>query len=94
MTINTYENLQMMKQQFLAMWSQEYLNEVQIPKYQDTKFKKMAAPIIVQLFLLLKWHGLLLFQLHPGEDSIIQIVSLRTDYGTTKRAVAKICLFY
>ena len=39
----------------------------------------------------LHWHMGLVEDVHPGDDGVIRVVTVRTSTGTLKRTVKKVC---
>ncbi|XP_055591256.1 uncharacterized protein LOC129743296 [Uranotaenia lowii] len=83
-------------QHFWMRWRREYLSQLQ----GRIKRWKLAVPIKVgQLVVVrdenlppLRWKMARIIAVHPGEDGVVRVVSLKTEHGTIKRAVEKICL--
>ncbi|XP_071052909.1 uncharacterized protein [Onthophagus taurus] len=95
-TLNNFQQLQQMCQNFWKKWSSEYLHTVQ----QRNKWRiDVPEGIRIGDLVLLKedntppllWPLGLVTELHPGNDGAIRVVSVRTNRGEVKRGVKKVC---
>ncbi|GJQ88737.1 hypothetical protein Trydic_g15865, partial [Trypoxylus dichotomus] len=76
-------------------WSVNYVLELE----QRTKWTRRNDNIAIGSLVLLKddnapplqWQLGRVIDLHPGSDSVVRVVSVRTNKGITKRSVMKIC---
>ncbi|XP_062539042.1 uncharacterized protein LOC134207338 [Armigeres subalbatus] len=90
-----YQQLQQLIQQHWIRWRKEYLTELNIQR------KKSSSPVEIfvgQLVLVREdnkssatWPLARILSIHPGEDQITRVVTLKTATGTYTRAVSKIC---
>lgn len=95
--LNKFQHIQRLLQHFWKRWSKEYVSEMQI----RTKWKKNMINILKVGTLVLiredntpphQWRLGRVTELHPGEDSIVRVVSIKTSNGAVlKRAVTKLC---
>ena len=94
--IHRWEIIQRMVQQFWKRWSAEYLNRLMHrPKWVSKK-----ANINVGNLVLLKdenlppskWMMGRVLECHPGNDGLVRAVTLKTEGGSLKRPIAKLCL--
>lgn len=84
-----------MLQDFWKRWRREYLCLLQ----SRTKRWKPAIKVEVGKLVVIrdenlppmKWRMGRIVQLHPGEDGIVRVVTLKTSTGLMKRAVEKLC---
>ncbi|XP_055605044.1 uncharacterized protein LOC129753271 [Uranotaenia lowii] len=96
---NRLNQLQLKQQQldrFWRRWSTEYLTQLQ------ARVKNWQPPIDIQpgrLVIMIdenqpsmNWKMARIHQLHPGDDGVTRVVTLKTAKGYTKRAINKICL--
>ncbi|XP_055613292.1 uncharacterized protein LOC129759791 [Uranotaenia lowii] len=96
---NRLNQLQLKQQQldrFWRRWSTEYLTQLQ------ARVKNWQPPIDIQpgrLVIMIdenqpsmNWKMARIHQLHPGNDGVTRVVTLKTAKGYTKRAINKICL--
>lgn len=84
-----------MKQGFWSRWSKEYIGQLQ----QRTKWKTNECQIDIGAMVLVRednlpsyqWRLGRIVELHPGEDNIVRVVSIRTARGIIRRSVVKVC---
>ncbi|XP_076384347.1 uncharacterized protein LOC143262682 [Megalopta genalis] len=95
--LNRFQLLQQMVQHFWKRWHQEYLHGLQ----QRRKWRQGYAvvPKVGALVLIkednlppMKWALGRIWELHPGQDGVCRVVTLRTAQGTLKRPTTRICL--
>ncbi|XP_076377131.1 uncharacterized protein LOC117220354 [Megalopta genalis] len=95
--LNRFQLLQQMVQHFWKRWHQEYLHGLQ----QRRKWRQGCAvvPKVGALVLIkednlppMKWALGRIWELHPGQDGVCRVVTLRTAQGTLKRPTTRICL--
>lgn len=95
--LKLYERLQTIVSHFWKRWSSEYLHSVQ----QRTKWKSdTSSAVKIGSLVLLKEDNLPVMQwitgrivaTHPGADNVVRVVSVKTNSGTFKRSVVKICV--
>lgn len=94
--VDHYQKLQGIYQQFWHHWRREYLQELQ----RDTKTCHPNTNILVGNLVVLmdehqmpvKWPLARIVAVHPGEDQMVRVVSLRTSKGIIVRPITKICL--
>ncbi|GJQ79320.1 hypothetical protein Trydic_g16187 [Trypoxylus dichotomus] len=76
-------------------WSVNYVSELQ----QRTKWTRRNDNITIGSLVLLKddnapplqWQWGRVIDVHPGSDSVVRVMSVRTNKGVTKRSVMKVC---
>lgn len=93
--LSNWQHISLLRQHFWKRWSQEYLHTLQ----QRTKWTdKHPGPSVGDLALLknedtppLHWKLGRVIELHPGQDKLVRVVSLKTKGGVTKRAITKLC---
>lgn len=93
--LSHYQRLQQLIQHFWHRWSAEYISELQ----QRCKWKTNHPNLKVGTLVIIKddnlpptkWRLGRITELHPGTDSIVRVVSIRTAKGTTRRAITRIC---
>jgi hypothetical protein len=93
--LHRWQLLQKMTQHFWKKWSRDYLTTLQ----NRTKSAGQSKIIIGMLVLVrednlppTQWLVGRIVQLHPGQDGIVRVVSLKTKNGIYKRPVVKICV--
>ncbi|CAK9816150.1 hypothetical protein ANTPLA_LOCUS8900 [Anthophora plagiata] len=91
-----WQHTQRIKQHFWSRWYKEYLNELNI----RTKWRQNSAGRLkVRTLVLIKeenlppcqWRLGRIWEIHPGEDNIVRVVTIRTNHGIYKRSVKNIC---
>ncbi|CAH0564505.1 unnamed protein product [Brassicogethes aeneus] len=93
--LSRWQLLQRMHQDFWARWHAEYLHTLS----QRIKWTSESCPIKVGSVVLLKnelspplqWRLGRVETLHPGKDGVVRVVTVRTNLGTFKRPVVKVC---
>lgn len=94
--LNQYHLLQKMQQQFWVRWSTEYLSQLQQrAKWQHTSENLKPGSMVVlrdEGTPPLNWRLGRVVELHPGQDGLVRVVSVRTSSGITRRATQKLCL--
>ena len=91
-----YHRMQKMFQLFWQRWSSEYVRSLQ----QRIKWKIAAENVKIGALVLfvedntppLYWKLGRIIDVHPGKDKIVRVVTVRTQCGTFKRAVQKVCV--
>lgn len=95
--LSRWQVLQQMVQVFWRRWSNEYLTRLQ----QKPKWMTAASkPISIGDMVVIKdenqppckWKLGRIELLHPGPDSIVRVVTVKTPTGLLKRPIVKICL--
>lgn len=94
--LDHYQRLQQLVQHFWKRWSTEYLARLQQrPKWCH----RQHSPQIGDLVLVrdddlppTKWRLGRIVKTHPGRDSLVRVVSLKTVNGLVKRPITKISL--
>ncbi|XP_018403789.1 PREDICTED: uncharacterized protein LOC108780532 [Cyphomyrmex costatus] len=89
--LSAWQHIRKVRQDFWARWSLEYLNELQVRH----KWIKDGENITTGMVVLVKNKGLPCLQwalgkvleIHPGEDGIPRIVTIKTRTGVMKRSV-------
>lgn len=94
--LKRYERLQKLVQHFWSRWHLEYLSELQTRKkwnQQSNSLIKFGTIVLVKEPNAppLKWHIGRIVELHPGNDGIVRVASVKTDTGVIKRALSKLC---
>ncbi|XP_011858972.1 PREDICTED: uncharacterized protein LOC105556485 [Vollenhovia emeryi] len=95
--LSNWEHIQRVKQHFWERWSKEYLNELQ-QKYKW--FIKDETNIKIGSLVMLKednmppmrWIIGRIVALHPGDDNIVRVVTVKTNSGLYKRSIRKLAL--
>jgi len=93
--LSTWKHTTKVRQDFWARWSLEYANELQI----RSKWAKNGEKINLGTIVLIKERGLpcgqwalgKIEEIHPGQDGVVRVVSVKTATGTLKRSVKCLC---
>lgn len=92
--LSRWQHIQFMQQHFWSRWSREYLHHLQGRQKWNSSVKKIDAGALV---LLLdenlppqQWRRGRIIALHPGNDDVVRVVTVKTTAGEYKRAITKI----
>jgi len=93
--LSTWQHIAKVRQDFWTRWNLEYLNELQRRNKWTTDGTKLEVGAIV----LIKTKGLpctqwalgRITELHPGEDEIARVATIKTANGEIKRATKLLC---
>lgn len=91
-----HQHLQQLVQHFWQRWRKEYISEL----HQRTKWHRNQPNLDVGRLVLLKddnlspLHWLMgrIVAVHPGEDGVVRVATIKTSTGTFRRAVTKLCV--
>ncbi|XP_062715275.1 uncharacterized protein LOC134291498 [Aedes albopictus] len=94
--LNQFQLIQQRIQHFWTRWRREYLNQLQA----RTKRWKPAVPVEPGKLVVVKdenvppirWKMGRIVAVHPGEDDVVRVVTVKTATGEFKRPVEKICI--
>lgn len=94
-----YEKLQKIIQTFWIRWKAEYLSELQV-RSKWRRDEDNQKPIQVDDLVVLKednvsptqWPLGRIVELHPGDDGIVRVVSVKVRDGIIKRSIRKVCI--
>lgn len=92
--LSRFQYLTRLKQDFWKQWTHDYLHQLQMRyKWHDKIQVKVGQMVIIKDDNLPSFEWLLgrIIELHPGSDSIVRVVTVRTKNGNTKRHLAKLC---
>lgn len=94
--LSVWQHIQKVKQHFWARWYKEYLNELNIrSKWRHNPEKSLKIGTLVLLkednIPAMQWSMGRITELHPGDDGLVRVVTLRTANHTYKRSVRHIC---
>lgn len=94
--LSHYQLMQRMLQDFWKRWRREYLCQLQ---GRSKRWKPAINVEVGKLVVIrdenlppMKWRMGRIVQLHPGDDGIVRVVTLKTATGLMKRAVERLCL--
>lgn len=95
--LSRWQYVQQLRQHFWRRWSREYLHHCQ----QRDKWKTEDTSIycLEQIFILkednappLSWPLGRIQEIHPGDDGIARVATIRTANGIYKRPITRLCL--
>ena len=94
--LSRWQLIEACRQHFWRRWSKEYLTTMQSrAKWQHTSAKVPEVGTLVVLkddnLPPLQWPLGRITQLHPGNDGLVRVVSVRHKGGVVKRAITKVC---
>ncbi|XP_055644163.1 uncharacterized protein LOC129780182 [Toxorhynchites rutilus septentrionalis] len=94
--LDRYQLAQQKVQHFWYRWTREYLKELQRqPKVNPRKIDLKVGQVVIlqdQQLPPLRWPLARILELHPGQDGVVRVITLRTAAGVFKRPTTKICL--
>lgn len=93
--LDRWQLIQRMQADFWTRWSQEYLHTLQ----QRSKWLESQENIKLNVLVLikneskssLKWPLGRVVKLHPGNDGVVRVATVRTQQGLFQRPVVKLC---
>ncbi|XP_031338175.1 uncharacterized protein LOC116167075 [Photinus pyralis] len=98
-SVNRLSRWQLIRQQyehFWQRWSHEYLHEFQTrSKWQTREPQVKIGDLAVlknELQPTSKWVLARIIDVHPGQDGVVRVVTVRTATSTFKRPIVKLCL--
>lgn len=93
--LDRWKQIQQMRQNFWHRWRNDYLSQLQQrPKWlQQIRNLNIGDMVLVKDDRLPSWKWALgrIVDIHPGEDDLVRVISVRTAAGTYKRSITKIC---
>ncbi|XP_037931528.1 uncharacterized protein LOC119666318 [Teleopsis dalmanni] len=95
-SLNRWKIIQAMKKHFWKRWKEEYLTNLQ----QRYKWKGVQANVKEGQVVIVKneetypgrWPLGKIIDVHPGKDNLVRVVSVKTQNGTIKRPIQKLCV--
>lgn len=93
--LSRWQHVEQIRQSFWKRWSREYLTQLQA----RSKWKEETSRMKIDSLVLLKeenipptqWVLGRVVQIHPGDDGVVRVASVKTSKGVVKRAVTKLC---
>lgn len=94
--LTNYQRIQQIKQHFWVRWNKEYITELQF-RY---KWKQHTDNIKINSMVIIKdnnlpptcWKLGRIVEVHPGQDGLVRVVSIKTQNGIVKRAISQVCV--
>lgn len=94
--LNRYQYLSQLMQHFWTRWSKDYITELQVKSRNHSKNSNLIPGSMVLLIdensPPLAWSLGRIQDVHPGQDGIVRVVTVKTSKGVVKRAVRKLCV--
>lgn len=94
--LSRWQIFQQQIQNFWKQWSRDYLNELQTRQRWQRSFPNLQPGDLVllrdNLTTPLQWPTAVIVGVHPGSDTNVRVVTVKTSKGTFKRPISKICL--
>ncbi|CAK9833693.1 hypothetical protein ANTRET_LOCUS10340 [Anthophora retusa] len=93
--LSTWQHVQKMKQHFWTRWHKEYLHELTVRRKWHSG-QTNDIPINTMVILHednappIRWPLGRITEVHPGEDGVIRVATVRTANGTYKRSIKKL----
>ncbi|XP_046382360.1 uncharacterized protein LOC124153308 [Ischnura elegans] len=93
--LSRWQHVTRMQQHFWSRWHKEYLSSLQVrPKWtREAPSMQQGDLVLIKEDNLppLRWSLGRIVQLHPGEDGVSRVATVRTTAGLIRRAVNKLC---
>ncbi|XP_018402067.1 PREDICTED: uncharacterized protein LOC108779200 [Cyphomyrmex costatus] len=94
--LSQWQHIQKIKRDFWNRWSKEYLNELT----QRTKWRSSTNNVKIGDLVILRedkvpplyWPLGRITELHPGQDGVVRVISVKTTTGNYKRTVKNVAL--
>lgn len=87
--------LQKLFQQFWDVWNRDYLNTIrQRQKWRGVRTNVKTGDVVLLLENTIPantWIMALVIDVHPGDDGLVRVVTLKTKNNSFKRPITKIC---
>ncbi|XP_055527359.1 uncharacterized protein LOC129719980 [Wyeomyia smithii] len=94
--LNQWQQMQRNLQEFWRRWRREYLNQLQ------ARQKRWKPPVQIQIGKLvviqddnlppMRWRMGRITAIHPGDDNVVRVVTVKTSSGVLVRPVEKLCI--
>ncbi|XP_033225734.1 uncharacterized protein LOC117178416 [Belonocnema kinseyi] len=94
--LSSWEHAQQMLQHFWSSWQKEYLHQM----ISRNKWQSTSDPDIIKVGTLvvlkednlapMDWKLARIVDVHPGQDKVVRIVTVRTNTGVYKRSVTRL----
>lgn len=93
--LSIFQKVQKMHQHLWKRWNKEYVSELQQRSKWRINISQLAADALVLIkednTPPLRWKLGRVVELHPGNDGVNRVASVRTSNGIVKRSFAKLC---
>ncbi|XP_050300129.1 uncharacterized protein LOC126738734 [Anthonomus grandis grandis] len=94
--LSVYQRFQQMQQHFWSRWAVEYVSELQVLQKWHTSQQSLKPGMLVVVkennISPLRWCMGRIEKVHPGQDGVARVATIKTEHGVIKRAFTKICV--
>lgn len=94
--LNHWQLIQKRLQEFWRRWRREYLSQMQ---GRMKRWKPPISIVVGKLVIIqdenqppMRWKMGRIIKLHPGDDGVVRVVTLKTEAGFLKRPVERLCM--
>lgn len=95
--LNRWQRVQQMTQSFWKRWQCEYLNQLQTrTKWEHEKHSPKVNDLVLikeENVPIANWITGRIVELHPGDDKLTRVVSVKTEKTTKRHPITKLCPF-
>jgi hypothetical protein len=95
-SLTRWQYLQWLTKHFWRRWSKEYVNSLQQrQKWTDKKPNLHPGDLVLvkdDKLAPLRWMTGVIQDVHPGDDGLVRVATLRTNSGLIKRPIHRLCL--
>jgi len=93
--LSSWQSITKVRQEFWRRWQLEYLTELQKRQKWINKDVNLKLDSIVLLIdknqPCMQWRLGRVVELHPGDDGVVRVVTIKTSHGTFKRNTTFLC---
>ncbi|XP_043505316.1 uncharacterized protein LOC122526172 [Polistes fuscatus] len=93
--LSSWKHITKVRQDFWRRWHIEYLRELQKrQKWTNSQYKHEEGMIVILIDKnqpCMRWQLGRITDVHPGEDEVVQVVTVKTIHGTIKRNATTVC---
>ena len=94
--LSLWQHIQKVKQHFWSRWYKEYLNELQTrSKWHHGNTNQIKVGTLITLkedkIPPMRWKLGRIIEVHPGDDGVIRVATVKTPDGIYKRGVKSLC---
>ncbi|XP_043497325.1 uncharacterized protein LOC122521010 [Polistes fuscatus] len=93
--LSSWKHITKVRQDFWRRWYIEYLRELQKrQKWNNSQYKLEKDTIVILIDKnqpCMRWQLGRIIDVHPGEDDVVRVVTIKTTHGNIKRNATTIC---
>ncbi|XP_043496470.1 uncharacterized protein LOC122520475 [Polistes fuscatus] len=93
--LSSWKHITKVRQDFWRRWHIEYLRELQKrQKWTNSQYKLEEGMIVILIDKnqpCMRWQLGRITDVHPGEDEVVRVVTVKTIHGTIKRNATTVC---